>query len=69
MTHVAEAMAIVVRYASSDWTITQHSVCALLGTKTMSGEEEVYHILQKRHIFWQAACQDVILIYHLFMGM
>ena len=38
-THVAEAMAIVVRYVSSDWTITQRLVCALLVTKTMSGEE------------------------------
>ena len=56
MTHVAEAMAIVVMYASSDWTITQHSVCALLGTKTMSGEEEVYHILQKYHLFFQCLC-------------
>ena len=40
----------------NDWTITQHSVCALLGTKTMSGEEEVYHILQKYHLFFQCLC-------------
>ena len=33
------AMAIVVRYVSSDWTITQRLVHALLVTKTMSGEE------------------------------
>ena len=38
-THVAEAMAIVIRYVSSDWTITQRLVRALLVTKTMSGEE------------------------------
>ena len=38
-THVAEAMAIVVRYISSDWRITQRLVRALLVTKTMCGEE------------------------------
>ena len=32
-THVAEEMAIVVRYVSSDWTTTQRLVCALLVTK------------------------------------
>jgi hypothetical protein len=38
-THVAEAMAIVVRYVSRDWKITQRLVRALLVTKTMCGEE------------------------------
>ena len=36
---MAEAMAIVVRYVSSAWRITQCLVRALLVTKTMSGEE------------------------------
>ena len=38
-THVAEAMAIVVRCVNSDWTITQRLVRALLVTKSMCGEE------------------------------
>ena len=38
-THVAEAMAIVVRYISNDWKITQRLVRALLVTKTMCGDE------------------------------
>ena len=38
-THVAEAMAVVVRYISNDWKITQRLVRALLVTKTMSGDE------------------------------
>lgn len=38
-THVAEAMAVVVRYISNDWKITQHLVRALLVTKTMCGDE------------------------------
>ena len=38
-THVAEAMAIVVRYVSRDWKITQCLVRALLVTKTVCGEE------------------------------
>ena len=38
-THVAEAMAIVVRYVSRDWKITQRLVRALLVTITMCGEE------------------------------
>lgn len=37
-TQVAEAMAIVVRYISSDWRITQRLVHALLVTKTMCGK-------------------------------
>ena len=43
-THVVEAMAIVLRYVTSDWTIAQHLVCALLVTKSLS-EEEVAHEL------------------------
>lgn len=38
-THVAEAMAIIVRYVSSDWIISQRLVRALLVTKSMSREE------------------------------
>lgn len=38
-THVAEAMAVIVRYVNSDWTITQRLDRALLVTKSMTGEE------------------------------
>ena len=42
---MAETMAIVFRYVSSDWTITQHLVHALLVTKTMSGKEAVCELI------------------------
>ena len=38
-THVEEAMAAVLRYVRSDWTIHQCLVLFLLVMKSMSGEE------------------------------
>lgn len=47
ITHEAEAITIVVRYmyVSSDWTIIQRIVRALLVTMTMSGEEAACELI------------------------
>lgn len=45
-THMAEAMAIVVRYvSSSDWTNRQRLLRVLLVMKTMSGEEVAHELI------------------------
>ena len=44
-THVAEALAIIVRYVSTDWKICQRLVRVLLVTKSMCGEEVAHELI------------------------